>query len=386
MDFLNLSSNQLLALFYAEANIVAILIFSLIARRSFHEINKQTKNKYFHDLLLLHILYFFIEIFWAACYFNVMPNPDILMKVMKSLKMTIVGLGTYTWFMYFEISTKSKMVNSEKKRILMFLPIIFQVLIDYVLIFTLDLNRKDIIGYISSFVLILVPLLYMIHTSGSTCILYLKNKNDNVRKDTLVYLIYPIVLVIVAILQVIISDLPVICFGTSIAMLALYINRLGDMISLDPLTGTYNRNALIKGLNDLFKNDEKIYCFIMDLDRFKQINDNFGHIEGDEALVKFSNILKKTCDNPNLLFGRYGGDEFVIFAKNYNDELAKELIDKIQNNLKEAQAESKKYVMQISIGYAQKAEYESIRALIERADKMLYEIKRKKKNKNNNKK
>jgi diguanylate cyclase (GGDEF)-like protein len=305
---------------------------------------------------------------------------------MKSLKMTIVGLGTYTWFMYFGISTKSKMVNSEKKRILMFLPIIFQVLIDYVLIFTFDLNRKDIIGYISSFVLILVPLLYMIHTSGSTCILYLKNKNDNVRKDTLVYLIYPIVLVIVAILQVIISDLPVICFGTSIAMLALYINRLGDMISLDPLTGTYNRNALIKGLNDLFKNDEKIYCFIMDLDRFKQINDKFGHIEGDEALVKFSNILKKTCDNPNLLFGRYGGDEFVIFAKNYNDELAKELIDKIQNNLKEAQAESKKYVMQISIGYAQKAEYESIRALIERADKMLYEIKRKKKNKNTNKK
>ncbi len=104
----------------------------------------------------------------------------------------------------------------------------------------------------------------------------------------------------------------------------------------DSLTGLYNRRYFEKNLEKIWikareKNDY-ISLLIIDLDYFKQVNDTFGHLEGDNYLLKVANILKMYQNNFTT-FGRYGGDEFVgLFTKDM--ALKVEVVaEKIMNDL-----------------------------------------------------
>ena len=83
-----------------------------------------------------------------------------------------------------------------------------------------------------------------------------------------------------------------------------------------------NRKLLLKLCNDLIENKEKFALIFVDLNKFKYINDVFGHSAGDEVLISFSNKLKK-CLKDKGIVTRYSGDEFIIIYTNYidNDEL-----------------------------------------------------------------
>lgn len=112
-----------------------------------------------------------------------------------------------------------------------------------------------------------------------------------------------------------------------------YIAHLGH---LDPLTGIYNRRMLNQQLAQLDQNKaEALHAiFMLDLDHFKQINDHYGHIVGDQVLEKVAEILKMNIRNSDIL-GRYGGEEFLILLKNINLEKAKEVAERCRAALHE---------------------------------------------------
>jgi len=96
------------------------------------------------------------------------------------------------------------------------------------------------------------------------------------------------------------------------------IASLEKKVNTDYLTGIYNRNYMEITTNRLLKqahkNNESLICIVFDIDRFKYINDEYGHLFGDEVIKKVS----KTCSSilrENDLFARFGGDEFVIILK-----------------------------------------------------------------------
>ncbi len=105
-----------------------------------------------------------------------------------------------------------------------------------------------------------------------------------------------------------------------------YIAYLGH---LDPLTGIYNRRMLNQELAYLDQNKSQSLhaIFMLDLDHFKQINDRYGHMVGDQVLGKVAGILKENIRNSDIL-GRYGGEEFLILLKNINVEKAKEVAER----------------------------------------------------------
>ena len=105
-----------------------------------------------------------------------------------------------------------------------------------------------------------------------------------------------------------------------------YITHLGH---LDPLTGIYNRRMLNQELAYLDQNKSQSLhaIFMLDLDHFKQINDRYGHMVGDQVLGKVAGILKENIRNSDIL-GRYGGEEFLILLKNINVEKAKEVAER----------------------------------------------------------
>lgn len=89
----------------------------------------------------------------------------------------------------------------------------------------------------------------------------------------------------------------------------------------DPLTGSYNRRGILQILDSLTVHPETpfLLCYI-DLNRFKAINDTYGHSAGDQVLLSFSNTIHRLTHKISCRFGRIGGDEFVIIFMNTSEK------------------------------------------------------------------
>lgn len=91
--------------------------------------------------------------------------------------------------------------------------------------------------------------------------------------------------------------------------------------SRDPLTGLYNRAAFERELCQYVQSADTSPCgtlLMLDIDNFKQTNDQLGHLEGDKALQRMAGILTATFRHEDII-GRLGGDEFLVFAKGLCD-------------------------------------------------------------------
>jgi diguanylate cyclase (GGDEF)-like protein len=114
----------------------------------------------------------------------------------------------------------------------------------------------------------------------------------------------------------------------------------------------------------------------IDMDDLKWINDHYGHNEGDQALIDFANILKKTFRESDII-ARIGGDEFVVLLES-TDEDGEILITRLYENVKDYNAKRSQRILSISVGTAQfDPEYPiSTDELLSKADALMYAQKR----------
>lgn len=110
-------------------------------------------------------------------------------------------------------------------------------------------------------------------------------------------------------------------------------DKIQELIYYDELTGLPNRKKLEYVCQDLINNNESFALIFIDLNKFKYINDVFGHSVGDEYLIKFSDMVSQLIGERGIMT-RYSGDEFIIIYKNYIDN--KELVDFYEENLVKA--------------------------------------------------
>ena len=150
------------------------------------------------------------------------------------------------------------------------------------------------------------------------------------------------------------------------------------------MTGVYNRRDFNKRANKIFYSNKSMFLMLMDVDDFKIINDKYGHLEGDKALIQIADILNMAINNTNKNYSlaRYGGDEFVIVGNVQNKNEVAQLIAKIEEEEKKYNKETNnKYNIKLSIGCAlQNDNHTSVEDLIKEADNLMYAKKRKKKN------
>lgn len=146
----------------------------------------------------------------------------------------------------------------------------------------------------------------------------------------------------------------------------------------DTLTGIYNRRVIdrfftkIKAMTD--GNGQKLAVFLIDVDNFKKINDNFGHKEGDQLLVGLSQELVKSVRNTDIV-ARWGGDEFIILSPNISKrEHASEMVKRINDNLKNIS--NPQIDISVSIGCAiYPNEGKTFDDLLKAADQKMYNMK-----------
>ena len=147
----------------------------------------------------------------------------------------------------------------------------------------------------------------------------------------------------------------------------------------DPLTNVYNRKIFESEVREFMtsEKDRKGTLIILDLDDFKKVNDQFGHLTGDELLKSLAEILRSTFRSHDLI-GRLGGDEFLVFVKDVTD---KEILDRRMTQLFERLRSANSAPLSCSAGISLiEGKDFDYKEELRKADKALYESKKKGKN------
>ena len=316
------------------------------------------------------MIYFIGDSIWALAYFNIVNNSDILIKFARMIYYIASGFIGYYWLMYVEILIGSNIVFSKKRKLLL-IPVLISTIATIFICIFLNPAEKSISGYLTVLALVIVQFCYIIFAGIHTLYKSFKETDDQTKKRYRIFAIWPIIILIISLLQVFIAEIPIYCFGALFVITYLYIYNLDSYIITDPLTGINNRNMINRYIKEM-DFDNSYYVLIIDIDKFKNINDTYGHIEGDRALKYMANTLKKVSANQNYFLARYGGDEFIIFAKNTDEDIIVESINKINELLKDSKNDLG-YEIKASTGYS--LVDDNIEKAIENADKMLYERK-----------
>lgn len=157
--------------------------------------------------------------------------------------------------------------------------------------------------------------------------------------------------------------------------------ELKELSSMDELTGIPNRRSFNKQLSKVFvkmKQDSGLGIIIIDVDFFKQYNDHYGHLAGDEVLKSVAKCLQ--TENDRFYPTRFGGDEFIVIAGGVTQEEVEAYLVDVYKKVKECNIEhcaSPNYdVVTLSAGYRYGTIRDlSIRTIVEQADEALYRAK-----------
>lgn len=158
------------------------------------------------------------------------------------------------------------------------------------------------------------------------------------------------------------------------------IKVIAERLSRDTMTGIYNKEYILKKINEIDKNNNEFFIAMLDLDNYKRINDKYGHIFGDKVLKEVAWSIQNELRDGEFL-GRFGGEEFIIVYKEKRLDYVLRSGERIRNNIENLKWQNGAKVT-ISIGVAKNNinRKNSYLQTIKKADKNLYEAKHRGKN------
>ena len=153
--------------------------------------------------------------------------------------------------------------------------------------------------------------------------------------------------------------------------------KLGEISITDPLTGIYNRRMLTSCLDEemrkCYENNSPLTICLIDIDHFKRVNDNYGHLCGDRVLIDLARILNSFMGENDIL-GRYGGEEFLVISKSQSLHTALNTVEQFHRAVREHSWGEVPHLT-ISCGVSGYVKGISYSQFVGDADKYLYEAK-----------
>lgn len=152
---------------------------------------------------------------------------------------------------------------------------------------------------------------------------------------------------------------------------------------LDPLTRTLNRLGLHRAIDDLTVDNDKlphVALLMIDIDRFKAVNDGYGHLVGDSVLIEVARVISD-CARPPRIVARLGGEEFVLVVpaadRQSCEDIARRLCSRVAAlRIRRVSDEKQVSPVSVSIGIALAHDTDDREELLRRADEAMYRAKR----------
>ncbi|HNX15151.1 MAG TPA: GGDEF domain-containing protein [Oscillospiraceae bacterium] len=222
-----------------------------------------------------------------------------------------------------------------------------------------------------------LPLLYIFGVYFIMLRMVLKDPKTPKRETIRFLYLYPILPVVCAVIQWLFYGVTILWIGSVISLLIIYFNLQNTLITTDVLTGLSNRRRFETYIESKLSAPIRhplLFALMIDIDKFRDINNKFGHIMGDEALKNVAEIIKAAVSREDFI-ARVGGEEFVVIGERDNPELAFKTMQAIKDEtLQFNEKKTAPYILSMSIGYAfiKNGERRTADEIIKEADKRMY--------------
>ena len=338
-----------------EIFLLCMIILIGLAVRSRRSLFSSTQQLLFSMLGHTSAAYIFFDMIWTLSDGVSTPVGITANWISNAVSFSLFAIACLIWFFYSETMQGSRLLTTPYRVVLLTLPTALVVVLAFTSYWTHAMFYIDAQGvYRRGFAYMIQPIVsycYVIYTSLHAFIQ--ARKVESLQKKaiyrTLAFFAVPAL--VGGTFQVLFS-VPGLCVGITLSILLLYIICQEQLISTDPLTGLNNRNRFETYMLSLFSGTDQaegVYLLMMDADGFKQINDHYGHVEGDHALQVVATALKDVCSPAGGFIARYGGDEFVVLQKAAAEQDIIDLCSAIDDELARAEVP---YALRMSIGYA----------------------------------
>ena len=377
-------------LLYSEINIFSIIVlFTVMFNSSVFGVDTKNKNRLFSCSACFAAMSCICDFLWemsAGGYLLLSRSAAVLVNTMYFI---CYALSFCCWFLYVESIAESKIFKRKKRAYIAILPLAALVILLAASVFTgCVFSIDESLNYTRGPLFFMqVVLSYGYIAAAVIRILYdsIGSKNKFVWDNIIFAAVFACPIIAASTLQAFFPELPIACLGIVLAFMNVYVYSLKVHVSVDMLTGIANRHKLMNELEDRIsslKKDEKLYFLFLDIDSFKQINDTFGHHEGDNALKSVAAVLKTLCKTTGGFCARYGGDEFAVIQVLKKSGDIKRIKKNIYDSVEKITDKNSAYSLSVSIGCAQHtSETESVQELISCADSNMYSKKMQRKEK-----
>ena len=378
------------AALYAEIQLICVIIGALLIIWAVRGgISSQSQIWMFQMFLCFEIC--FVADFAATLTTRIINRHlSVLTFVFEMLAHLFLAAGVFVWGIYAEVQYvgvgEHKTINFVDTYLRPALPVMLVILTN---VWTKKLFYVDASGQCVTDVLFHFEMGYLLICSifyTVRLLLAVRKVHDSMKRAHMAMAsVFPVGIAAGWLLKIFGKEYPVLIVMIALGLLVIYLGSINFQISMDWLTQVNNRQNLMGYLNHKVSNHrDELYLMMLDVDKFKHINDEYGHLEGDQALTAVSSGIKQACGPilPRPYIARYGGDEFTVVMEAKNEAAAAALSDSIRRSVAGA-AEDRPYELSISVGMARHQDGQKPRELIREADERLYEIKQSRKKEEN---
>lgn len=358
--------------------VLTVIISSNVSRDS----GSETQVRYFFLLLTANLLFDVFDAVWAILVFGQVFEPsDVLLSVVNGINVCSVAFAGCFWFSFSLTYFESSITNSKPFRFLATLPAAFSIVLHVIGYYTnqnvIFMPDGTVTYGIAHTIIVIVPLLYLLGATGVALNRFRDAKTQSERRMCLVFIMFMIAPAASGVFDIFVPDMPVAAAGMMISIAYVFTVMQESRIFSDALTGLNNRRRAESFLEDGISHasvEHPLYLFIIDMDQFKDINDTYGHLEGDHALQLMANVLRSVSAQVNAFAARWGGDEFVLISSKSTAYTPEQVADMIQEALVDKARENHvPYHLACSVGFAKcDSISENSAHLVADADEMLY--------------
>ncbi len=370
---------------YCTLNIFCLSILILILLQIIKSKDRRMSQMVYSWFIISSVILCGSDLVWGIVDFSSFWQfSDTVDFMVNSVYHMFTLVTAYMWYLFSESEMETRTTTTKKGLAVSLIPFImgFSLIVgSYWNNWVFYINNDGVYQRGDLYIVhIFICFFYIILTSVKAFVRSFNKANylNRAKYRTLSYFcIFPL---IAGVFQVALVGSSMLSAGVTFAAIQVYVRSRQQLISVDPLTKLNNRAEMERFIDHKMRNrnpNKDLYLFIMDMDYFKKINDKFGHIEGDEAIVIVADAIRNAIAGKGLSAFRYGGDEFVVSGEVKKDFNPDDFCSLVNEKLsEETERREKEYTLHMSIGYFKyTSEIKNIAEFIASADEYLYKRK-----------
>lgn len=374
---------------YAEINIVGIVLLMLF-------LNNMNRNKYrnksidqdiFNACMIMNILIFIFDTgMWMVDGkdLEIYRTINYIVTLLYYIANPLICLF---WLMYTDYKIYENRNDLIKRLRFYVVPWVISAVLSLFSVYSgwlFVIDERNVYARGPYFwIMAIVALFYLILSFILALKDVIKNGWEDNKNVYIHLVIFPVGIIFASIIQIMFFGISIIWISTMIAFASIYINIQNGEIWTDHLTGLNNRRRLdehYQRRQKMHRNGKLLFVIMLDLDDFKKINDEFGHLEGDAVLIQTANLLRQACTSNDDFIARMGGDEFAILGERSHVDAILDLMKNISLAIAEFNTNHKMgYDLRLSMGYSIYTKEDSINSFFAAADQAMYKNKHERK-------